>query len=145
MRDGLPDNPPGSLPADITFDAASGNYVIIDMGGGGFALYAHLIPHSMPVSEWQWIARGQLLGRLGNSGNSDAPHLHFQVMDRPPALDANGLPFVFDSMVLEGRLSGTLQHLNKSIFAGVPVPVDTSDAGPRSSQMPLTLDLLSVH
>lgn len=142
-RDGLPDGEPGSLPNGITFDEASGNYVIVDMGHGHFALYAHLIPHSIVVSVGQSVARGQLLGKLGNSGNSDAPHLHFQVMDRPSSLDADGLPFVFDHMALQGTLTGTLLHLNSSMFAGVPVPVNIAGAGPRSDQMPQALDLLA--
>ena len=36
---------------------------------------------------------GQVLARLGNSGNSDAPHLHFQLMDANSPLGAEGVPY----------------------------------------------------
>jgi murein DD-endopeptidase MepM/ murein hydrolase activator NlpD len=44
------------------------------------------------------VRRGQVLGLLGNSGNSTGPHLHFQVSSSPEG--GNGLPFVFDSFEL---------------------------------------------
>jgi len=65
-------------------------------------VYGHLKPGTIPASIRKGTAlrTGDLIGRLGNSGNSDAPHLHFQVMNSPSFLDATGLPFVFDSQLL---------------------------------------------
>ncbi len=116
--------------------------MIIDMGEGRFALYAHMIPNSVAVSEGQLIERGQFLGRLGNSGNTDAPHLHFQIMDRPSALDADGLPFVFDRMEFQGRIMGNLNDFQDVIFAGGSPQIDLSGSGRRRRQMPLTKDVL---
>ncbi len=101
-RDGIPENTPVQdqplKPAvPITLDTIAGNNVVEDLGNGVFALYAHLIPGTLKVSTGQTIHRGDLLGELGNSGNSTEPHLHFQLMDAPAALQANGVPFVFDS------------------------------------------------
>jgi hypothetical protein len=101
-RDGIPENTPVQdqplKPAvPITLDTIAGNNVVEDLGDGVFALYAHLIPETLKVSTGQTIRRGDLLGELGNSGNSTEPHLHFQLMDAPAALQANGVPFVFDS------------------------------------------------
>ncbi len=138
----LPDQVPGQLPSDITVETADGNHVIINIGDGRFALYAHMIPGSVAVSEGQIVERGQLLGRLGNSGNTDAPHLHFQIMDRSSSLDADGLPFVFDRMELQGRILGNLDAFNDAIFSGTPPRIDASGGGRRRRQMPLTKDVL---
>jgi murein DD-endopeptidase MepM/ murein hydrolase activator NlpD len=140
--DNLPDQVPGQLPPGISAADAAGNHVIVDIGRGRFTLYAHLIPGSAAVTEGQVVQQGDLLGRLGNSGNTDAPHLHFQVMNRPSALDANGLPFVFRRMELRGRFAGTLDQLNTTAFSGAPLQIDTSGSGLRKKEMPLTLDVL---
>lgn len=139
----LPNQVPGKFPTDITPVTAIGNHVIIDIGEGRYALYAHLIPESVAVRVGEVVRTGQLLGRLGNSGNSDAPHLHFQVMDRPAALDANGLPFVFDQMRLQGRTLPNIFALEAALFSGGVVKIDTSMAGPRTKEMPLNQDILS--
>jgi hypothetical protein len=140
--DNLRDEVPGQLPPDATAATAAGNHVIIDMGGGRYALYAHLIPGSVAVSVGESVARGQRLGLLGNSGNSDAPHLHFQVMDRPSALDANGLPFVFDRMEYQGRAVGTVDNLNTVLSTGGALEVNAAGRGPRRREMPLTKDVV---
>jgi murein DD-endopeptidase MepM/ murein hydrolase activator NlpD len=86
-----------------TADAASGNHIMVDAGSGHYIMYAHLVPGSPTVQVGDVVQRGFVLGNLGNSGNS-TPHLHFQVMDRPSSLGANGLPFVFDSMKRAGTI-----------------------------------------
>ncbi len=96
IRDNLPDQTPGRFP-ESTLEEADGNSVVLDLGNGVFAMYAHLIPGSLEVSEGDRVKRGQILGLLGNSGNSDAPHLHFQLMDSPLPLAANGIPHVISS------------------------------------------------
>jgi len=138
----LPDQVPGQLPSDITAETAAGNHVIIDMGEGRFALYAHMIPNSVAVGVGDVVQTGQLLGRLGNSGNTDAPHLHFQIMDRPSTLDADGLPFVFDRMEFQGRIVGTLDDFQDVIFAGGSPRIDPAGGGRRRREMPLTMDVL---
>src|SRR5690606_30765550 len=94
--DGLPEQTPGEYPTNIPLAQADGNSVILDLGGGRFALYAHLQPGSLRVKPGERVRRGQVLGLVGNSGNSVAPHLHFHVMDGPSPLDANGLPYAID-------------------------------------------------
>jgi hypothetical protein len=144
--DDLPDQVPGELPPGITIDEASGNRVIMDIGDGRFALYAHMIPGSIVVEEGQRVRAGEKLGRLGNSGNTDAPHLHFQIMDGPGDLNSVGLPFVFDRMALQGRLAGSSpEEVDDVLFSGEAVLVDDSVTGPRRRQMPLMLDLLGFR
>lgn len=141
----LPDQVPGQLPPDITVETAGGNHIIIDIGQGRYALYAHMIPGSAAVSVGNYVQPGQLLGRLGNSGNSDAPHLHFQIMDAPSTLNADGLPFVFDRMQFQGRITTTLSQAEQLIFASQPTPIDTRGSGVRVGQMPLTLDIVGFR
>jgi hypothetical protein len=105
--DDLPDQVPGQLPPGITIDEASGNHVIIDMGDGRFALYANMSPGSIVVEEGQFVRAGEKLGRLGNSGDTDAPHLHFQIMNGPGDLDSVGLPFVSTAWRFRGVLSAS--------------------------------------
>ena len=104
LKDGLPENA-GSNEAssrNITLDNVVGNYLILDLGRGRFALYAHLQPGSLRVKLGDRVKVGQALARLGNSGNSDAPHLHFQVMDANSPLGSEGLPYEIDGFTQLG-------------------------------------------
>lgn len=80
------------------FDAIAGNLVVVDHGTGVFSHYAHLRAGSVAVEVGQKVQRGQLLGRLGNSGNSTEPHLHFQLANSANPLQAVGLPVHFDDI-----------------------------------------------
>jgi hypothetical protein len=78
----------------------AGNYVIVATGGT-CALYAHLAPGSVAVTAGQRVGAGELLGAVGHSGNSTAPHLHFQLMDSPDPLQARGIPCAFAAYLVE--------------------------------------------
>ena len=95
--DGLPDQTPGKFPENLPIEQADGNAVIEDLGGGNYALYAHMKPDSVAVHEGQTVTRGQVIGLVGNSGNTIAPHLHFQLMNGPLSLASNGLPYETDA------------------------------------------------
>ena len=84
----------------IADDAELGNYLILDLGGGNYCLYAHLQPGSLRVKAGDRVKRGQTLALLGNSGNSTEPHLHFQVMNGTSLLDPEGVPYLIDSFEL---------------------------------------------
>ncbi len=101
-RDGFPDNIPkteagfeAALP--VTLDTIGGNQIIIDLGNGQFAAYYHLQPGSVGVKTGDRVRRGQLLARVGNSGDARWPHLHFQVTDKADVMASEGLPQLFDS------------------------------------------------
>lgn len=73
----------------------AGNYVVLDHGNGEFSLYAHLQPGSVRVKAGERVPVGTTLGKLGSSGNSTEPHLHFQVCDGPDPLACAGMPVEF--------------------------------------------------
>jgi peptidase M23-like protein len=107
VRDGVPENDPTSdkKAVPITVDSAPGNYIIIDMGNGYFSLYAHLQPKSIRVKKGDRVRRGQVIALLGNSGNSDSPHLHFHITDGNSPLGAEGMPYVLEAFEVLGTLS----------------------------------------
>lgn len=105
VKDSIPENVPGanSRAVPITLETVGGNHVIIDIGGDYYAFYAHLQPGSLRVRLGDRVKRGQVLGLVGNSGNSTEPHLHFHVSDSASPLGSEGIPYRIDSFVLAGR------------------------------------------
>lgn len=86
------DVPPASIAT------AGGNSVILDIGNKKYVCYAHMINGSILVKPGDIVKKGQIIGQMGNSGNSDLPHLHFQIVtDNPDFFGAEGYPFVFRS------------------------------------------------
>lgn len=108
VKDGVPENIPGSPSPGLTLETQAGNFVVLDLGGGLYASYGHLQPGSLRVKAGDRVRRGQVIGLVGNSGNSDAPHLHFHVTDgdAPPGVGAiaasEGVPYVIDSFEVQG-------------------------------------------
>lgn len=75
-----------------------GNHVVIDHGNGEFSMLAHMQADSVLVSVDQLLAAGEPLGRLGNSGDSTFPHVHYQLMDGPDWTVSDALPYRFTDM-----------------------------------------------
>lgn len=103
--DGIADRDPRTAVADgHTRESVAGNVVIVESDSAQFMVYAHLRPGSIVVKMGDRIAAGQEIGRVGNSGHSLAPHLHFHVADAPDALASEGLPFALSEFELIGRV-----------------------------------------
>jgi Peptidase family M23 len=134
--DGLPDQVPGALPEGLAPLEADGNAVFLRLRDGRIVFYAHMIPGSVMVREGERVVRGQLLGRVGNSGNSSAPHLHLHVMDRNAIFGANGFPYVFSSYDITGRVAST-EAFDEAEANGTPVQLRPVRTGPRRDQLPL--------
>lgn len=116
--DGSPDNLPGQnndtfQPAvPSTNDNQSGNMIVLDLGGGQFAHYFHLQPGSVRVKRGDRVRRGQLLARVGNSGDARGPHLHFEVSTSATPV-GEGVPYVIDgyrSTSASGQAMGLRKH-----------------------------------
>lgn len=135
LKDGIPDNPPGSFAVELTLETMSGNYLVLDMGDGRYADYVHLRPGSLRVRVGERVRRGQVLAEVGNSGDSDAPHLHFQITDGPYLHGSEGLPFVLRSYQKLGSLR-IPEDFTQTVFR----PAPTSES--REREMPLEDDVL---
>ncbi|MBT3155084.1 M23 family metallopeptidase [Streptomyces sp. CHD11] len=72
-----------------------GNHVILDLGDGVYAAFAHLRRGSLEVAVGDRVPAGRKIAECGNSGNSSEPHLHFQLMDGPDVMTARGVPFAW--------------------------------------------------
>jgi murein DD-endopeptidase MepM/ murein hydrolase activator NlpD len=84
-----------------------GNHVVIDHGGGEFSLLAHMMAGSVLVAPGDRVEQGQPVGRLGNSGDTNGPHLHYQLQSGPDWVHADALPCTFGNVSVERLVRGT--------------------------------------
>jgi Peptidase family M23 len=111
-RDGLPDNVPGHGDAfhpavPITLETVAGNTITLDLGGGQFAYYMHLQPGSLQVKAGDRVRRGEVLARVGGSGDAREPHLHFEVTTSSKLLAGEGVPYLIDRYRCKSTSDGT--------------------------------------
>jgi hypothetical protein len=140
--DGLPEQTPGQYPTNLPLDQADGNSVILDLGNGRFAMFAHMQPGSIRVKAGDRVTLGQVIGLVGDSGNSVAPHLHFQVMQGPTSLSSNGLPYEINSFEITGKTPGT-EAFDEAESKGTPVAV-TLVSPPQNVTGAMPLDQLVI-
>jgi murein DD-endopeptidase len=118
LRDSVPENVGATERSSrvVTVDSAVGNYLTLDLGSGRFALYAHLQPGSLKVKLGDHVNAGQVLARLGNSGNSDGPHLHFQLTDGNSPMASEGIPYELAVFTQLGVLGDQAAAVDKGQF-----------------------------
>ena len=106
--DALPDiTPPMPPQTPLALEHAGGNQVVLDLGDGRYAFYAHLKSGSVRVKKGDRVKRGQVVGLVGNSGNSMGPHLHFHVSNGIAALIAEGLPYTLTEFEVMGHIESS--------------------------------------
>ena len=103
-HDGLPDEPPSVLMVPKSKSDYGGNNVIVEIAPNVFAWYAHLRRGSLRVKAGDAVTAGAPIAKLGNSGPSEGPHLHFGLLDKPDPIAGRSLPFVFDNFTSEGAV-----------------------------------------
>lgn len=103
-RDGKPDMTPNVLMKPETNEDYGGNHVILQITPNTFAIYGHLHPGSLTVKVGDVVKAGAPLAKIGNSGPSLGPHLHFSIADKPDFGTGRSLPFVFDSFTSVGSV-----------------------------------------
>jgi Peptidase family M23 len=141
-RNDLPEQVPGALPANLPLSEADGNFVVLDIGGA-YVLYAHMQPGSVTVRAGDKVRRGEVLGKVGNSGNSQAPHLHLHVTEGPLRMASNGLPYVLDAFTLTAVDRAGTADFDKAEATGSPLTLTKVDPPQRLRNM-LPLDLSVV-
>jgi Peptidase family M23 len=136
-RDGIPNSPPPHDPKPPPLAKLPGNTVTLRVRPGIYLLYAHMKPGSVRVHVGEHVRRGQLLGELGNSGNSATPHLHLQVQTTPSFV-GDGLPFVFDRFKLIGQITEHFSDANLGLRPNGQLRfAPAHPAGIRRFEMPL--------
>jgi murein DD-endopeptidase MepM/ murein hydrolase activator NlpD len=123
-------------PTTLEFEQLPGNLVVIRLRGGLSAVYAHLIPGSVRVRVGERVHTGQVLGLLGNSGGSLAPHLHFHIVSGPSAAASDGYPYTLNHFKLAANAN--IEDLAVALKGGAGFPPRSRlKPRPRSRQLPL--------
>jgi len=99
--------------------AYTGNTVVIDHGQGEYSALSHLQRGSVRVEAGQRVRRGDQVGRIGNSGSSDLPHLHYQLMAGSDLFRSDGLPARFTNVWIEA-FTNEVQRVPKA-KRGIPL------------------------
>ena len=81
-----------------------GNHIVLDHGDGIFSRYGHLAPNSIDVLVGDWIALGDRIAEMGNTGRSQLRHLHFELGAKntafAPCLASQSMDLVYDPSVI---------------------------------------------
>ena len=120
--DGAPDIPPLSPAHPQTRGEFGGNNVVVQIGPRAFAYYGHLVQGSVAVKVGDPVKTGQVLGKLGNSGNTTGPHLHFDVLEGPDVLLDRSIPYEIEHFQLAG--SGTVSEDGHLTVTGPATSLD---------------------
>jgi hypothetical protein len=83
-----PEAPPGA-------DEDLGNFVMIDHGDGEFSVMPHMLAGSVGVKKGDKVSQGQLVGRVGFSGDAIFPHVHYSLLSCGDIYACEGLPAYF--------------------------------------------------
>ena len=133
-RDTEPEQTPGRFPSGLALNDFGGNYVVVNIGDGRYAYYAHLQKGSkgVLVQPGDQVSKGQVIGKLGNTGNTDAPHLHFMVIDGKEPLVSDAVPFEIDSF----RTRGVLTNYD-AFLSGATAEISPKQSGAQRERLPL--------
>jgi murein DD-endopeptidase MepM/ murein hydrolase activator NlpD len=104
VQDGKPDTTPNVAMIPKTLSDFGGNQVMLEIAPKVYAVYAHLQPGSLRVKVGDTVKVGAPLAKIGNTGPSLGPHLHFGLLNRPDIFTGRSLPFVIDSYTLAGSV-----------------------------------------
>ena len=133
-RDTEPEQTPGQFPNGLALNDFGGNYVVVEIADGRYAYYAHLQKGSkgVLVQPGDRVRKGQVIGKLGNTGNTDAPHLHFMLIDGKESLTSGALPFEIDSF----RTRGVLTNYD-ALLGGANAKISPEQRGEQRDRLPL--------
>lgn len=143
VQDGLPDQTPPVTPPTPPIEDTVGNHVTVEVAPGRYLLYAHLTPGSLRVREGDRVEPGQVLGLIGNSGNSATPHLHFQVMTTAESFPTDSPPFTFRHFHVVGHVEPRIWDDNLGLQQTGVLPITPSPHdGRHRARYPLDREVL---
>ena len=118
VLDGIPENVPhsGKMAIDVNFVNAGGNHVVMYIGYGLYAFYAHMRPGTIKVKVGDHVNAGDIIGHVGNSGNSTEPHLHEHIINRPSFLAGQGVPYEFAHFEASGPSESVADSHDRMLF-----------------------------
>jgi hypothetical protein len=133
-RDDQPEQTPGQFPNGLALNDFGRNYVVLKIADGTYAYYAHLQKESegVRVEPGERVSKGQVVGKLGNTGNTDAPHLHFMLIDGKAPLTSHALPFEISSFSTQGLLTNY-----DAFLGGAKAQISSEQQGEQRDRLPL--------
>jgi len=121
-----------------------GNHVTLMIAPGQYVMYAHFKKDTVAVRTGQQVRKGDVLGHIGSSGNSTAPHLHFQVNTEPTFFPTDSTPFAFECLRVDGQVT---ERIWDDVLAEQPTPelpyTASTDTSERRGQMPLDRNVVT--
>lgn len=129
--DSIADHTPHAPLPRVTLANLPGNYVMIRIAPNRYATYAHLKRGSIRVRVGQRVAGGEVIGLLGDTGQTTAPHLHFQITDEPSVLASEGVPFALDQFRFLGYGNDFEENKHPDEPRRLQLPVDGEVIGIR--------------
>jgi hypothetical protein len=134
-RDGLPDNVPRhngefTTAVEMTADTVFGNNIVLDLGGQQFATYCHLQPGSLRAKVGDHVRSGQVLAKIGGSGDARQPHVHFQLQTSSNPLAGEGVPYLIDHYRVKSAADVWQPRTHELPLGGMLVDFDEGSRNP---------------
>jgi len=147
VLDGLPDQPPGTLPDPQTINMKNytGNHIILRAREGVYVFYAHLRNGSIRVKVGDQVISGDHIANLGNSGNTSAPHLHLHLMSTRSPIGSKPVPYTIDSFNVVGTISPESFYGEDEKLEDAFDINSTSKVKPHLNQVPLDMTVVEFR
>jgi hypothetical protein len=137
---GMQEHDAGAMPDKLAFAQHPGNSVALALDNGFTAVYAHLQPGSIRVKVGDRVKVGQVLGLLGNTGGSLAPHLHFHIVNGANGFTSDGYPYVLRSFALRGQADPAL--LTQVLAGKASFPHGREKPAAHKDELPLNFNIV---
>jgi murein DD-endopeptidase MepM/ murein hydrolase activator NlpD len=116
---------------------------VLDLGNGTYAFYAHLLKGTLLVQTGDAVRKGDRIAQLGNTGNSNASHLHFHLMDGPSVLGSHGVPYVISGFDYAGQVPLDIFEAADDYLTGTFGQQRLPTPQPRTNELPLNLTVVN--